>query len=695
LCGGDVIHEEATVSAVRAAGDSLLAGQLRRADANRRSQATQPPAAQATNTSGAIVAVDDTPTPVPTVEASQYKEAPMLADLVSAGDLPPVAERLPAEPQVVPIVDSIGQYGGTWNAVTGDPGAGNIKMKLYDPPVRWKPDYTGYEPGLATSWEWSDDGQTITFHLREGVKWSDGEPYTTEDLQFWWEDLAKNEDYTKVSVPWWGRLSTGEPIEMEFPDDYTWILHFDRPQWIMPYVLAQGFWEWEPLMKPKHFLQEFHPTYNSSAAYEDLELQDDFIKTPGYPCLMAWCLKEYAAGESWLFERNPYYWKVDPDGNQLPYIDQLRVELVQDQETRTLRVTQGSYDCSFRGIEDPSAIPLLVEQSEANDYRIVPGWNNGAGAWPGWLVNMDYHEEQEYDPDTETEHAVAIRELVRTQQFRKGLSVALDRDRIIDVVWGGIGEPQQFTISPQSWHFASPEGQALLEEWKAADAEYDPERAMALFDEIGFVDATGDGFRDLPNGEEFTLVIDQNDWGGERVTTEANEVYRANLEEVGVKVLVNNVIGQPESGTRGEYGVGWVLRNTHASEIDLWTYPDWVFPVRGAGEGSRAFVMQGLYYSSGGERGWQPEPGSPAEQLQNIYREGLTTSDEEARHQLVYDAIRVHMAEGPFVIGAAGDQPMPVVCKNGFHNVPEYGVLGPWAPGSPGNLHPEQFWMEQ
>ena len=657
--------------------------------------ATEPPAAQATNTSGAIVADNATPTAVPTVEASQYKEAPMLAGMVTAGDLPPVAERLPVEPQVVAVVESIGQYGGTWNAVTGDAGAGNIKMKLYDPPVRWKPDYTGYEPGLATSWEWSEDGQTITFHLREGVKWSDGEPFTTADLQFWWEDLAKNEDYTKVSVPWWGRDSAGEPITMEFPDDYTWILHFDKPQWIMPYVLAQGFWEWEPLMKPRHFLEPFHPTYNSDSAYEDLELQDDFIKTPGYPCLMAWCLKEYAAGESWLFERNPFYWKVDADGNQLPYIDQLRVELVADQETRTLRVAQGSYDCSFRGVDDPSAIPLLSEQAEANNFRIVPGWNNGAGAWPGWLVNMDYHEEQEYDPATETEEAVEIRELIRTQQFRKGLSVALDRERVIDVVWGGFGEPQQFTISPQSWHFASPEGQALYEEWKAADSEYDPDRAMALFDEVGFVDANGDGFRDLPSGAEFTLVIDQNDWGGERVTTEVNEVYRADLEAVGVKVLVNNVIGQPEGGTRGEYGVGWVLRNTHASEIDLWTYPDWVFPVRGAGEGSRSFVMQGLYYSSGGERGWEPEPGSPAEQLQNIYREGLTTSDEEARHQLVYDAIRVHMAEGPFVIGAAGDQPVPVVCKNTFHNVPEYGVTGPWAPGSPGNLHPEQFWMEQ
>jgi len=618
----------------------------------------------------------------------------MLAERVAAGELPPVDERLPAEPVVVEVVESIGEYGGTWHNVTWWPGAGNIKMILYDPPVRWKPDYTGYEPGLAESYEWSDDGKTITFRFREGVKWSDGEPFTTEDLKFWWEDLALNPDYKVIQVPWWARDSEGNPIEMEFPDDYTWVLKYDEPQWIMPYILAQGFWEWEPLMKPKHFLRQFHPEYEG-ADYEELDLKDRWFETPGYPCLMSHCLKEFTPGETWLFERNPYYWKVDPEGNQLPYIDYIHVELVEDLETRKLRVAQGSYECTFRGVDDPTEIPFLLEQAEEYDYRIVPGWMNGAGAWPGWIVNMDYHEEQEYDPATETEEAVEIRELIRTKEFRKGLSLALDRQRIVDVVWEGIGTPQAFTISPQSWHFASPEGQNVFQEWASADAEYDPERAMELFDSIGFVDQDGDGWRDLPSGKPFTLIMDLNAWGGERVTTEATEVYKKNLEDVGVKVLVNNVIGQPEAGLRGDYGVGFMLRTTHASEIDIWTYPDWIFPLRGQGEGTRSFPMQGAWYQTGGEAGWEPEPGSPADRLQELYRKGLQEPDEQKRHEIVWEAIRVHIEEGPFVIGASGDQPMPVVCKNFFHNVPEYGVLGPWAPGRPGNVHPEQFWMEQ
>jgi peptide/nickel transport system substrate-binding protein len=610
----------------------------------------------------------------------------MLAALVESGDLPPVDERLPKDPMVVQVVDSIGEYGGTWHTLSWEASIPNIKMKLYDPIVRWKRDYTGYEPGLASDFGWSDDGKTITFHLREGLKWSDGAPYTTEDLQFWWEDMAKNEDHKVVSVPWWARTTDGDPIEMEFPDDTTWVLHFDKAQWIMPYVLAQGFWEWEPLMKPKHYLTQFHPNYDGSD-YDELDQMDRWWENPDYPVLFAWHVVDYRVGELTILERNPYYWKVDPEGNQLPYIDQMEIEIVPDPEVRVLQMGQGKYDASFRGSRSPNDIPFLLEQAEAGGYHLQKGWMDGAAAWPGWMINQDYHVDQEYDADAEAPEDVEIRELLRNQDFRKGLSFALDRDRVVDVVWEGIGEAKQFTISPQSWHFVEGDGPAIFEEWAAADTDYDPDRAMALFDGIGFVDADGDGWRDLPSGAAFTLIIDQNDWGGERITIPSNEVFKGNLEEVGVQVLINNVIGQPDASTRGNYGL-FMLRNTHASEIDLWTYPDWVFPLRGGGEGSRAFPMQGLYYQTGGEEGWEPEPGSSAAKLQDIYRRGLSEPDEMKRHELIWEAVQVHMEEGPFVLGAAGDQPFPVIVKDNFHNVPEYGVLGPWAPGSPGNTNP-------
>jgi peptide/nickel transport system substrate-binding protein len=268
----------------------------------------------------------------------------------------------------------------------------------------------------------------------------------------------------------------------------------------------------------------------------------------------------------------------------------------------------------------------------------------------------------------------------------------LNRQRILDVVWDGIGYITQATISPQAWHFASPEGQAVYEEWKNADVEFDPALAEEYFEAANFVDQTGDGYRDLPSGEPFALVLDLNTWGGEQIRIESDEIARESWEDVGIRVIVNNVQNQPDDGLRGNYGLAMV-RGAHISEVDIWTYPDWIFPIRGGGEGSRAFPMQGLWYSTGGEEGIQPEPGSPGARLQALYNQGIGEPDEDKRHEIVWEAIQINIDEGPFNLGATGDQPMPVVVANNFHNVPEYGVLGPWAPGSPGNTNPEQYWI--
>ena len=619
----------------------------------------------------------------PEAPAVSEHQAPMLAAMVEAGELPPLDERLPKDVLTVEVVESIGQYGGTWHALDEETGLGRMKMALYEPHIRWKPDYTGYEPGLVKEWEFEDDGNTLILHFREGIKWSDGVEFTMEDMKFWFEDLAANEDYKVVAIPWWGFNTDGSPMTVEFPDDYTMVFKWDSPHWVTPFTLAQGFWEGMDHFKPKHYLEQFHPTYNADASYDDLELADKYWETPGYPCLFAWCCSGVTPGERVFFERNPYYWKVDPEGNQLPYIDYVEVDIVGDRETRILQLSQGKYEIDFRGSNNPLDIPFLTEQAESGNYHLQPGWMNGAGAWPGWLINQDYVPDE------------GIRDLLRDVNFRKGLSVAMDRERIIDVAWGGIGTPQQSTISPQSWHFASPEGQEVFKAWQQADATYDPDLAVEYFEKANFTDQDGDGFRDLPSGEPFQLVIDMTGWARDEVETPAAETFRGNLIELGVDVApLNMVSGTPDSGLR-EVESTFMLRGCHASEVDIWTYPDWIFPLRGGGEGSRSWPMQGKWRQTGGAEGWEPEPGSPAAKLQALYDKGMAEPTVEGRHEVVWEAIQIHIDEGPFTLGAAGDQPMPVVVKNNVHNVPEFGILGPWAPGSPGNTNPSQYWIEQ
>jgi peptide/nickel transport system substrate-binding protein len=649
---------------------------------------------------GAATEAPATEAPAPATEApateapSGYQEAPMLAEKVAAGELPPVEERLPAEADIMVVtpVDGIGEYGGTWHETTWWQGMGNIEMTVYDPPVRWKADYTGYEPGLVKEWEISEDGRTLTWHFREGIKWSDGVDFIPAvDLAYWWE-LATNDDFKLVTIPFWGRDSDGAAIEVSFPDDYTMVMQWGEAHYIANFVVAQGFWEWLPMERPKHFLSKEDPNYDSSKTYADLEKVvyggDWLMNVAGYPCLHAWCPETVEPGVKTVLARNPYYWKVDTAGNQLPYIDFVDTVLIEDAQARLLEVSQGKFEATFRGTDDPTNIPFLLEQADANDYYLHEGAVNGAGSWPGWNVNMNFNDCATY-PDTCEE----IRALLQNQDFRQGLAYALDRERLIDVAWGGIGYATSLTISPQAWHFASPEGKKVYEEWRDSYSAYDPELAKQKFDAAGFVDADGDGFRDLPSGAPFTLVMDQGDWGGQVIPVVSNEAYATNLGEVGVKTLINDLIGQPDWTLRFKEGL-FMIRNTHASELDVWTFPDWVFPLRG-GE-ARAWPLEGLYYETGGAQGWEPKPGTTsAYELQQLYKQGIAEPDVEKRHQIFYEAVRILIDEGPFMIGGSGDQQMPVVVRNGFHGIPELVILGPWAPGSPGNLYPEQFWMEE
>jgi peptide/nickel transport system substrate-binding protein len=301
----------------------------------------------------------------------------------------------------------------------------------------------------------------------------------------------------------------------------------------------------------------------------------------------------------------------------------------------------------------------------------------GAGGWPTWLINQDYV------PDAE------IREVLRDKRFRKAISHAMNRRRIIDVVWEGVGQVQQGTISSQAWHFRSDEGRKIFEQWNNADIEYDTSLANDLLDDIGMLDRDTDGFRELPGGKPFELVMDLGDWGGIQISTEATEVYRGNLKDVGIRAVVNNLVKQPGWELRQREGT-YMMRNTVTCELDIWTFPDWLFPARS----NRCWPMAGRWRETGGVEGWKPGENSPAARLLALLDKGLFEPDIDRRHEIVWEAIRIHIEDGPFFVAASGDQIIPVVVKNTFHNVPPTGILGPWAPASPGNKHPEQFWIE-
>jgi peptide/nickel transport system substrate-binding protein len=456
------------------------------------------------------------------------------------------------------------------------------------------------------------------------------------------------------------------------------------------------------MMKPAHYLKQFHPLYNAEATYDEYQLADQWWQTPGYPCLFAWCLETLSEdAQRYSFSRNPYFWRVDEEGNQLPYIDKFNVELVTDEQVRLLNCSQGKYNAAFRICGSPNDIPFLMEQAESGGYKLLQGWMNGAGAWPGYMVNQYYVEGgKNYENDT-PEKAAEIRGVLRAKEFRQALSLGIDRERVIEVVWNGIGEAKNYTISPQSWHFVGDEGQAVYQAWANNYSDYDVDTANSLLDGLGMT-VGANGFRTLPSGEPFIMTIDISDWGGSlKAQTDAAAEAEAQWEEnLKIEVQVNNLQGQPDLDTRTNEGY-YMLRGAHISEIDIWTYPDWVFPI----VNRYYFPLEGRYYAKGKDTcvadpaipydcGVKPEPGSPAEQLQALYEKGLNTGTVEERHEVVWEAIQVHIDEGPFVIGVAGDQQMPILVANNMRNVLDFGVVGPWAPSTPGNQNPSTWWIE-
>lgn len=586
---------------------------------------------------------------------------------VDAGRLPPLDRRLPEKPMAIGVREAIGTYGGTINTYHFGADGGMLKMWLYDPPVRWKEDYTGFEPGLAEKWEFTDDGKTVTFTFRKGVKWSDGQPFTTADLVFWWEDLANVKD-SGYSPPWWSRHKDGSTMQVKALNENQIQFIFKEPNWNVPYVLAQGFWEWDALMKPKHFLSKFHPKYNPEHKdFVKLREMDDYIRTPGYPTLYGWVTTDYKAGERIVLERNPYYWKIDPQGNQLPYVDKIVSVELQDDQVAVLKALKGEFDLTVRRMH-PKNISTLKKNEDRGNYRVVL-WTNGAGGWPGMLVNQDYVGD------------AYIRDLLRNKKFRQALSLAIDRENVNEAVWSGMGVVQQGTVSKESWHFQDEAGKNLFRQWQQSYAKYDPDAANKLLDEVGLNRKDAHGFRLRPDGKPFELWIDVTDWGSRPVNAETASLLIKDFGNVGIKVQLKDV-QDAETGPRFD-SAEWMLSFAHAAEIDLWTYPDWVFTVRG----NRAWPLQGRWYESGGEKGEKPFDGSPAQKLNELYHKGLGVKDIAARHPIVHEAVRLLLDEGPFYIGITGGIPEPVIARKTLKNLAEVGVLGPWAPGTPGNTN--------
>ena len=621
----------------------------------------------------------------------KYKEAPALAEMVKAGKLPPVEQGRPQNPLVVKTVEKVGKYGGDWRVGHASGDLTHFERYAgYEGLIRWSPGWLGIEPNLAERWTVNDAGNEFTFYLRKGVKWSDGQPWTADDIVFWYEGIILNKGLTPA-IPAWMRQGN-QPAVVSKVDDYTVKFTFAKPNGLFLFQLAEVDQSQAVGRYAKHFFGQFHPGYNSKENVDKLVKEagvTDWVKlmaakggppqTGDYwrhsekPVLHGWKLAlapgEKGATDQAIFERNPYYWKVDPQGNQLPYLDRIVISLVADNQVLVLKVLNGEIDMMDQYIATATNKPVFYDNQQKGGYHFfetTPTLTNTA------MIQFNLAH-----PDP------VKQKIFRDKNFRIGLSYAIDRKEIIELAFGGQGQPHQGGPRPDSpfWH------EKLAKEY----TEYDLAKANEYLDKV-LPRKDAQGFRLLPDGKRLVITFEVD-----KSRAEFAEIFEL-LPKYWAKVGVEAVVKATDRTL-------WEVRVRDGIEFDatihrfgggagmtVLTDPRYYFPYSNNSLFARTWQ---LWYNNpaGTGSGFKPEePPAPIKQAMELYDKIKVTPDFEKQRQMMMQILDI-AADQFYAIGISTEPNSYGIVKNNFKNVPK-SMPWSWVYPHPAPDNPSQFFKE-
>jgi len=608
------------------------------------------------------------------VNAASYKEAPGLASLVSQGKLPPVQERLPKNPLVVTPVKKIGEYGGTLRTAGLSRTDYIFRLIGYDGLVRWSIDFRKIMPGLAESWVVGDKGKSYILKLRQGVKWSDGKPFTADDLVFWYNDVLLNKDLTPRPFSW--LTTNGQIVIMKKLSDYSVKFTFSEPNSMFLDYLATP--DGVSLLVPAHYMRQFHPKYT---AQEELSTKlkaegyqqwtqlflakNDVFRNPDRPTLNAWVVASPPSEtQRIVYERNPYYWKVDPDGKQLPYIDRVVQDIIVNPEVISMKAMSGELDfidsLVFASLKD---LPMFLENREKGGYRIIRTTAAGTNSVETICFNMNHQ-----DP--------ALKPIITDKRFHYALSSAINRKEIIDMVYFGLTEPRQPSPLPGSKFYYEPLTNAYI--------KYDPSLANKLLDEMGLSKKDKDGFRLRPDGKLLTITIISPHISH----MDTLEMVKNYWNKVGVKTEVELLAGPLFSqrilsanfdvASYWNSGDGYhLLDPRHYLPID---------PLN-----STFAPLWALWYQSGGKSG--EEPPAYVKRQYELWNQIRTTLNSKKQVELMRELLKITADYLP-AIGICSNPGFFWVVKNNLINIPDK-PINSWVYPHPGPTNPCQYFFEK
>ena len=595
-------------------------------------------------------------------------ETPALAPQVEAGTLPPVAARVPTVPLVADLAArgrTVGQPGGVIRTLLGR--ARDIRLMTvygYARLVGYDTDYA-LQPDLLQAVT-IEDGRRFTLHLRPGHRWSDGHPFTAADFRYWWEDVVNDPTLSPGGPPQF-MLVNGQPPTVLFPDDHTVVFDWPAPNPRFLPMLAQA----RPpfIYRPAHYLRQFHARYTDLALLAPLveearvrnwgqlhnrrDAMYDF-DNPDLPTLQPWVNTSARNSQRYVLARNPYYHRLDPTGQQLPYVDAVEVSVAAGGPI-TAKLAQGESDLQVRGLTFGDA--AVLRRGEATGGYVTHLWTSGVGAEIALYPNLNTA-----DP--------GFRGLMRDSRFRKALSLGIDRRAINQSLFYGLARERTNAPLEPSPFFDPAFG----------DAAYDPAEANRLLDEIGLAQRTGSGVRLLPDGRALEFVVESA--GERREESDALELVAETWAEIGVR-LIHRPLDRNILRNMAQRGAAmmpvWAGWNNGIPTADF--PPTELAPVDQA---NFSWPLWGEHYQTGGRAGSPPDMPAAAQLMDLFGRwESAATSAERAT---VWRAMLDIHAERDFVIGLVAKAPQPIAVSRRLRNVPTEALFA-WDPGAHLGIH--------
>ncbi len=583
----------------------------------------------------------------------------------SVSGLPPLSERLPDHPLVVDLEAQnreIGQQGG--EIVTLIARARDIRyittyaytrLVGYDEDLHLRPDILERVD--------NDFDKTFTLHIRKGHRWSNGEPFTAEDFRYYWEDVAQNRELSPAGIPEFMTVD-GKGPQFEVLDAQTVRFSWDKPN---PRFLPQLAAPRDPLIyRPSHYLKKFHTRYADAAELKKLSdamkvkswaavhnRLDDMndMTNPATPTLQPWRVMNAAPANRFVFERNPYYHRIDKNGTQLPYIDRIVMDVAAS-GLMAAKANAGETNLLFRGLS-MTDIPILKEGEESHGYRTLL-WPFARGSEIALYPNLNCN-----DP--------VWRSLNRDLRFRRALSLGIDRHTLNNALLFGLGREGNNTIRPESPLFS--------DDLLTTNAGYDPKEAARLLDEIGLKAYDESGIRLLPDGRELEIIVETD--GESSFVIDGLTLISEFWREIGIKLFI-----KPQDRTilRNRLYAGSIMMTAgqgldNATPTEIMS-PEELAPMH---QDHPSWPKWGQYVETKGKNGEAIDI-PQASQLKSLYRDWLSTADHTEQVRIWREMLKNH-AENLWSIGTISGALQPIVVDKQLRNMPVKGLYS-WEPSA-------------